>query len=220
MTEYLVNSSQMVTILGAGEADAGDLEWALNVAPTLIAADGGADFALDNGHMPDVVIGDFDSISEAARRHITPDRMVRITEQDSTDFDKCLRRVRAPLILGLGFLGSRLDHTLAVLSGLTQCPSQRCLLIGPHDIAFLCPPELTLALPVGSRLSLFPMGAVRGESTGLEWPIGGIDFAADGRIGTSNRVCAPDVRLRFDAAKMVVILPRAAQAAAITALRG
>lgn len=220
MTEYVVDSSEMVTILGGAAASVTDLEQALIMAPTLIAADGGADFALNHGHMPDVVIGDFDSISANARQQLGAQRLLAIAEQDSTDFDKCLSRVKAKLVLGVGFLGARLDHTLAVLNGLTRCPSQPCLLIGPDDVAFLCPPELRITLPVGSRLSLFPMAPVRGWSQGLEWPVEQIDFAPDGRIGTSNRVVEEDVALRFDAPKMIVILPRAAKLAAVSALIG
>ncbi|WP_095590550.1 thiamine diphosphokinase [Actibacterium ureilyticum] len=220
MTEYVVHSPDMVTILGAAETSASDLEQALTMAPTLIAADGGADFALKHGHMPDLVIGDFDSLSQNARQQLGAQRLLAIAEQDSTDFDKCLSRVRAKLVLGLGFLGTRLDHTLSVLNGLTRCPGQPCLLIGPHDVAFLCPPELQITLPVGSRLSLFPLGPVRGRSSGLHWPVDGIDFAPDGRIGTSNRVADTDVTLNFDAPRMVVLLPRAAKLAAVSALIG
>ncbi|HEV3400986.1 MAG TPA: putative cytokinetic ring protein SteA [Acidimicrobiales bacterium] len=38
------------------------------VRPVLIAVDGGADALLDAGHRPDVIIGDFDSVSDAALR--------------------------------------------------------------------------------------------------------------------------------------------------------
>jgi len=71
---------------------------------------------------------------------------------------------------------------------------------------FLCPPELHLPLAAGARVSLFPMGAVTGTSQGLDWPIGGIDFAPDGRVGTSNRAQG-DVTLRVTAPRMLVILP-------------
>jgi thiamine pyrophosphokinase len=76
---------------------------------------------------------------------------------------------------------------------------------------------MTLRLPVGSRLSLFPMGPVQGESEGLRWPLQDLRFAPGGMIGTSNEVSAPLVRLRFDADLMLVILPRSAMAMALDA---
>ncbi|MEY4984421.1 MAG: hypothetical protein RIR62_2687, partial [Pseudomonadota bacterium] len=82
------------------------------------------------------------------------------------------------------------------------------------------PPALEMELRRGDRLSLFPMARVTGESTGLAWPIGGIGFAPDAMIGTSNRVTAPRVTLRFDGPGMLVILPRARLDAALTALAG
>jgi thiamine pyrophosphokinase len=61
-------------------------------------------------------------------------------------------------------------------------------------------------LPVGTRLSLFPLGAVSGTSDGLRWPIDGLSFAPDGTIGTSNEVTGP-VHLTMNAPKMLIILP-------------
>jgi thiamine pyrophosphokinase len=57
---------------------------------------------------------------------------------------------------------------------------------------------------------------VIGRSTGLDWPIDGIDFAPDRAIGTSNRASGGPVSLEFSARKMLVILPRAHLAAALS----
>jgi thiamine pyrophosphokinase len=93
-------------------------------------------------------------------------------------------------------------------------------MLGPCDVAFAAPPELALSLPVGTRVSLFPMGEVTGQSEGLRWPIDGLDLAPGGRIGTSNVTVAATVRLRFSAPRMLVFLPRDCLAAAISALAG
>ena len=119
-------------------------------------------------------------------------------------------------MIGIGFSGARLDHGLAVLNGLVQHPDRRCLLLSGQDVVFLAPREMALTLPKGSRLSLFPMGAVEGTSEGLRWPLEGLHFTPGGMIGTSNQVVGP-VRLRFSADLMLVILPRSAMAAALDA---
>ena len=77
---------------------------------------------------------------------------------------------------------------------------------------------MTLTLPVGSRISLYPLAPVSGHSTGLRWEIDGLAFAPDGMIGTSNEVAAPRVTLRFDAPKMLVILPVRSLRAALIGL--
>jgi thiamine pyrophosphokinase len=210
MSNIIVQTSKNVTLVGAGRAGKGILRAALVHAPYLVAADGGAELVLNYGKTPKKVIGDFDSIPKAVLAKIPVSRQHRIAEQDSTDFEKCLRSIRAPLILGVGFLGRRLDHQLAALSALVRNAASPCVLLGKKDVVFHLHGAMALDLEPGSRLSLFPLRAVRGTSQGLEWPIDGLEFAPGGRIGTSNRVLQGPVRLAFDGPGMLVILPRAA----------
>lgn len=209
----IVESLEGVTLAGGGPFSAAALARARTFAPRIVGADGGADRLLRLGAEPEAVIGDMDSISPAARARLS-DRLFPIAEQETTDFDKALRMIKAPFVLGLGFAGARIDHGLAVLNGLVRHPDRRCFILGPRDVTFLAPPDLRLDLPKGSRLSLFPMAPVRGESEGLRWPIHGLSFAPDGMIGTSNQVTGP-VRLRFDQPGMLVILPLTALAAVL-----
>lgn len=202
----IVESLMGVTLAGGGPFGAAALRRATSYAPVIVGADGGADRLLRLGVAPEAVIGDFDSISENAKTRLAG-RLFPIAEQETTDFDKALRSIRAPFVLGLGFAGARLDHGLAVLNALVRQADRRCLVLSPQDVTFLAPRNLALTLPVGTRVSLFPMGAVTGESEGLRWPINGLRFAPDGMIGTSNEVSAPKVSLRFDADRMLVILP-------------
>jgi thiamine pyrophosphokinase len=218
MDSPIIASEGGITLAGGAPFGAALLREALGYAPRLVAADGGADRLLRLGHVPEIAIGDFDSISAAARETLGADRLHHIPEQDTTDFDKALRSVTAPFVLGLGFTGARIDHGLAVLNALGRHSGRRVLLVGPRDVTFLAPAELALRLPVGTRLSLFPLAEVRGESVGLHWPIGGVDFHPRGLIGTSNRVSMPEVRLSFDRPGMLVILPRARLGAAVAAL--
>lgn len=217
MERRIVESQDGVTLVGGGPVGSRLLAQSMGFAPRLVAADSGADRLLRLGHAPEAVIGDFDSISETARDRLAG-RLHPISEQETTDFDKALRSIAAPFVIGLGFSGARMDHGLAVLNSLTRHPDRRCLILSANDIAFLAPERLELALPAGSRLSLFPMGQVSGESEGLQWSIAGIAFRPDAMIGTSNIVTGPRVRLSFDAPRMLVILPRAALGAALAGL--
>lgn len=217
MNQVIVESLQGVTLAGGGPFGKAALARAMRLAPRIVGADGGADRLLRLGVEPEAVIGDFDSISQQARARLVG-RLFPIAEQETTDFDKALRSISAPFVLGLGFAGARLDHGLAVLNALVRQADRRCLVLSPQDVVFLAPPEIEMTLPVGSRLSLFPMGAVAGESEGLRWPLQGLHFAPDGMIGTSNEVSARRVRLRFSARKMLVILPIRSLAAALSGL--
>ena len=200
-------SRQPVTLIGGAPLDSDDLSQALALAPVVAAADGGADTALANGLVPQAVWGDFDSISARARAGIPPENLHPVTEQDSTDFEKCLSRIDAPLVIAVGFAGARHDHFLAALSTLSRRIGPPCILIAAEDVITLCPPEIALDLRPGTRLSLFPMGPASGYAQGLKWPINGLNFAPDARIGTSNAATGP-VLLQTEG-PMLLILPRA-----------
>nr|WP_171239482.1 thiamine diphosphokinase [Ruegeria sp. HKCCA5491] len=205
----IVRSDEPIVLVGGGQIGPRDLEIALIRAGRVVAADGGAIPVLEAGHIPEAVIGDFDSLEASHKAQIPSDRLFPIREQDSTDFDKALRSVDAPLILGVGFLGGRLDHQLAVLNGLVRRQDRPCVLLGEHEVVFHAPPKIRLALAPGDVVSLFPFQQVTGRSTGLEWPIDTLVLEPDGVVGTSNRAVS-EVTLIMDAPGLLVMVPRTA----------
>ncbi len=213
----IVDSEETVTLIGGANLNNAVLDRACALGPRVVAADGGADTALDHGIAPEAVIGDFDSVSKAARDNLPAEALHPIEEQDSTDFDKCLRNIDAPLVIGVGFSGDRLDHQLASYNTLVRHPGRRCILMGDQELVFLAPPSLRLALEPETPISLFPMGAVEGVSDGLLWPIAGLNFAPDGRVGTSNTALGP-VEIALTSPKMLVILPERTLEAVVAAL--
>ncbi len=217
MGETIVRSERPVTLVGASALAAGELALALAHAPLVVAADGGAASVLAHGLDPLAVIGDLDSVPPEVLARIPPERIHRLDEQETTDFDKCLRSVASPLVLGVGFLGARIDHQLAAMSVLVRRLARPCILIGGHDIVFAAPPRLSLDVPAGTRVSLFPLAPVAGHSTGLRWPIAGLSFRPDGRIGTSNAATGP-VTLDLPEPGMLVVLPRETLSVAVAAL--
>ncbi|PYE81227.1 thiamine diphosphokinase [Pseudoroseicyclus aestuarii] len=201
----IVQTSKYVTLVGGGPVDPAALHRSLRLAPALAAADGGAAPLRQADLRPLAVIGDMDSLG-AAERAAFEGLLHHIPEQETTDFDKALRSVAAPLVLGLGFLGGRLDHELAALTVLARHAHRACLLLGAESLVFLCPPQIALDLPEGTPLSLYPLAPVGCESSGLRWPTAGLTFAPDGQVGTSNAVTGP-VRLAPTGPSMLVMLP-------------
>lgn len=204
----IVESSKTVTLVGAGTVTSEEINRCAALSETVVAADGGALHCMAAGLQPAAVIGDMDSLSDGRLEGIPADRIHRIAEQDSTDFDKALRNIQAPLVLGVGFTGARMDHQLAVFNVLVRQPDRQCIILSDTDIAFLCPPVLSLSLAPETRVSLFPMGLVEGTSHGLKWPINGLTFTPDGRIGTSNEATG-DIEVAVTGPKMLVVLPKA-----------
>jgi len=217
MRTPIVHAFEPITLVGGGYVGPDDIPMALKHAPVLVAADGGADKALMAGFDPVAVIGDLDSLSPEGRARIPADRLFKVDEQDSTDFDKVLRSIKAPLVLAVGFLGGRVDMQLAGLSALVRHADSPCILIGEQEVIFHVPPKIDVELSAGDIVSLFPMLRVTGRSHGLEWPIDGLTLEPNGRIGTSNRALGR-VRLEMDGPGLLMIAPRNALDAVMRAI--
>lgn len=209
----ILRTTRPVTLVGGGPVLAEDLAWSISRAPCIAAADGGAETLVAAGYVPEAVIGDLDSLSDAALAKLPKEIVHYVDDQDSTDFEKCLSRITAPFIIGLGFLGGRLDHTMAALSTLAR-DRVRCILLGSSDVVFAAPALLRLNLSPGTRVSLFPMGPVGGRSQGLRWPIDGMRFDPGGRIGTSNEATGP---VHLEAEGVIVLLPQSERDVALGA---
>lgn len=216
----IVQLSEIVTLLGAASVSDVVFDESIALAPYLVAADGGATGALARGHVPEAVIGDLDSLPPDVLAQIPQDRLHRIAEQDTTDFDKALRHIEVPLILAVGFTGQRLDHELAVYNALVRNPARAVIVIGEYDICFHAPKILNIALPIGTRISMFPMAELTCTSRGLRWPTDNLVLSPWGRVATSNLVTEDVVALQPSGAGMLVILPRAHIKAAMQALAG
>ncbi|GAB4265512.1 MAG: thiamine diphosphokinase [Pararhodobacter sp.] len=208
-----------ITVVGGGALDAATLARALAVAPTLVAADGGADRALALGHCPARVIGDLDSLSAAARARLGADRVEHDGDQETTDFDKVLSVIEAPFVVAVGFAGARLDHTLAAMSTLARNTNRRVILDTGADLCLLCPPRLALDLPTGARVSLYPLAPLRCRSEGLVWPTDQLTFSPLGRIGTSNAATGGKVVLEPDAPALLALFEIRALTPLLAALR-
>jgi len=197
-----------VLLVGNGPIDAGAVALAQPHCGAVVAADGGLKAALAHSLQPEAVIGDMDSCT-ADVRQMSDIKITEISDQNTTDFEKCLSTINAPLIIGLGFLGGRLDHELAALNALMRYP-QNVVLVGEVDLVFRLPEFTKLTLPLGTRISTFPMGVVSGiTSQGLAWPLTGLALAPDAQISTSNHTTTPEITLTNPDQPLLCILPRA-----------
>ena len=155
----------------------------------VVAADGGLGTALSCGLRPQAVIGDMDSANDLD--HLPDDiHQIKRSGQDNTDFEKSLDLISAPLIIGMGFLDGRFDHSLAALDALARLPHDRpVLLVGGDDVLLRLRGDFEMTLPLTSRFSVWPLGVQHFlHSHGLEWPLDDVTMAFGKRTGTSNRV--------------------------------
>jgi len=202
-------------LVGAGPATRQDFEDASRFARNVIAVDGGFNSLALWGVQPQAVLGDMDSTRSDIPDGVT---VLPIAEQDTTDLEKALRAVTAPLIIGIGFTGGRLDHTLAAMHALVAADTP-VILIGDKDAVFAAPTEWRAELEERTRISFFPMRRVSAVgSKGLRWPVDGLLMEGGRMIGVSNEVASSRVAVWFGEPGAVTILPRSCLPAIVASL--
>ncbi len=172
-------------------------------APLIIGVDGGFPRLLAQGIMPDIVLGDFDSLEKKYHPQLErfgavhPDSLFRLPcEKDDTDTvyaaRMCLERGCRELLF-YGALGGRLDHTFANLQTLTWLKKQGAdaYLIGKTTLAAVVSGE-TVLLPADyeGTFSLFALDEkVTGVTLkGMKYPLADADMTNTFPIGVSNEV--------------------------------
>lgn len=181
----------VLVIVGGASFDPGVLR-ALNArCARLIGADGGADRIVAAGLEPEYVIGDMDSVTDPARWE-RDGRLIRLAEQETTDFEKALYSTSAPVTVGLGMTGGRFDHTLAALDALARHAVGRVvILVDETDVAVALTGPFAFEVAPGERVSVHPLAPITfRRSEGLAYPLAGIRLAPGVRTGTSNSATA------------------------------
>lgn len=218
MAVVIVHRSDPVALIGGAQIVHDLFNILRTRVSTFVAADGGADQALSAGVLPAAVIGDLDSITAPAKQRFG-DLLHYIDDPDTTDFEKAVTRIAAPLVLAAGFLGGRLDHTAAVINTIMRLHAYHIILLSADDVCFVAPPgTLALALPRATRIALLPQMAARVTTTGLRWDIADRTMHPAAFISTSNETEEAHVTITTDA-PLLITLPLACLDAAIAAVR-
>ena len=130
------STQKKLLIVGGADFSADLFEEVYDNGTPVIAADGGVNFLSERNISPELVMGDLDSASEQKIQNIDPEKIIRIPDQDSTDLEKVLFNTQSPLTLGIGFLGSQIDHELAALSALAKFPEKKLSLLANMILFF------------------------------------------------------------------------------------
>ena len=169
----------------------------------LIAADAGYRWCMQQQVIPDLVVGDFDSLKNA------PDHpnIIRLpVEKDDTD---TLAAIRLGLEKGYrqfelyGVTGGREDHTIGNLGLLMEYTRMfdlgdiRIEAVSDHSTAFPLTDSCELHVGKGRRVSLFsPDNSLTIKSEGLQWPTDAVVFD-NWWPATLNRATEDVVKLAF-----------------------
>lgn len=189
-------------VCGAPVAEHARYARLVSSARFVIAADAGADLCLKLDRVPDLFVGDADSVSGRTLA-LLRDRGVRLVtaprDKDVSDLDLAFDTARE---LGIDEVsitaawGGRADHTIAVVGSLLDAAALRPVLAEPAVFT-------AWVLAAGARSSVQVEGEGRTVSvlagaagarvtvTGARWPLDGAYLAPLSRHGLSNVVAGP-----------------------------
>ena len=168
----------------------------LEGADLVIAVDSGAAHIEGLKAVPDLLTGDFDSISQADYDSLTASGIETLrfpVEKDKTDSELAaelaLERGCSTVVL-LGALGTRLDHSLSNIYLLKKLLERgaRGIVADEHNEVYLTDSSITLGMEAGTKLSLLPLsGRVKGVTThGLHYPLKDATLEIGSSWGVSN----------------------------------
>ncbi len=170
------NETFDAVVLANGEYPTAELPLRiLAEAPYVACCDGAANSYIARGSVPDIIIGDGDSLS-AENRALYSHLLHRIAEQESNDLTKTvmyLARQGKRRIAIVGATGKREDHTLGNISLLIEYmrAGLTVRIFTDHGTFIPCNGTVTMACHAGQQLSIFNFGATAFRADGLRYPL-------------------------------------------------
>ena len=204
------------TIVANGEIFSPSI--ALPFDEKIIAADGGARHCLALGLSPQIVIGDFDSLSDAEVDQLQANgaKFIRHpADKDETDLELALDqalKLGATEVTLYGLLGGRWDMSIAnlLLLAAPRFAGIRFHLRAGDTEAFILRGGQTLELrgQPGTTVSVIPLSAkVSGLSyDGLQWPLEEANLPFGSPRGVSNLLIQENATIRVAKGVLLVFL--------------
>lgn len=169
--------------------------------------DGAFDFVKSQNIQPDIVTGDFDSISS----DLDQVEFVETPDQDLTDFDKALSILNNrgyKTIDVYGADGKEQDHFLGNISTALQWKNKLNIkFIDDFGSYFFIDKSISLSDVLNKTISLIPFPSANGiVSKGLLFPITNETLIFGRRIGTRNKAVKNDVQISFNRGSLLIYL--------------
>ena len=201
-------NSKKCIIVGAGEFDSDKISNRINVDKHdfCIAADGGLKYLKSIGILPDLIIGDMDSLEDRASladeyNDIT--KKILPVEKDDTDMLAAIKEglKRGCTLFELyGAVGGRLDHTIANIQCLKFLDNHNAkgIMYGDtYQVEIICNAKINYPkeqCKEGKKISVFSLGddAHGVTEKGLKYELENAVICQDFPIGVSNEFTGQD----------------------------
>lgn len=179
----------------------------------VICADAGYRAAGKHGIVPNLTIGDFDSLKGIP----DTDNYIRLpVHKDDTDMVACIRAGRERgyqhFILA-GSIGGRFDHTIACLQCVADCAARgesAWMCDQSNRVTVLAPGEYRVPRAEGRKLSIFAYTPVVKGITlqGTLWPLQDAELTSAYPLGCSNEFVRDEALISFDEGMLVLCLSK------------
>ncbi|WP_278583479.1 thiamine diphosphokinase [Coprobacter fastidiosus] len=147
----------------------------LRETPYIVCCDGAANTFISHGYIPNMIIGDGDSLS-VENRMLYKDRLLYVADQETNDLTKAIRFLLGKNfrnVVILGATGKREDHTLGNISLLMEhfpCFLHLAMVTDYGVFIPVCDSHTFGSRP-GQQVSVFNFGACDMRSEGLVYPV-------------------------------------------------
>ncbi|MBW4080442.1 thiamine diphosphokinase [Paenibacillus sp. S150] len=207
--------TKRVVIFAGGDLSAEYLSL-LDEEDFVIGADRGALFLISHGVMPDIAVGDFDSVTPEALRQIEAGSKNTIAcdpvNKDLTDSEMALDLAlgtQPESILLLGVTGTRIDHTLASIQMMTRALQRqvRCSVMDSHNYITLTGSQTEIHGMGYTYVSLLPLTPeVTGITIeGFQYPLTGATLKLGQSLGVSNMLTADRGTVSIESGLLLII---------------
>lgn len=171
----------------------------------VIAADGAANTLIAMDIIPQIIIGDLDSLLPSIReRHNT----LHLPDQSSTDFQKALAHLEEQNLLPalvVGINGGYLDH---ILNNINLLMMTECMIYAPPLIGYVLKEHTkhSLSLPQNSKLSLMGIPSAKVSSQGLKWDLHHDLLSFPGKTSCFNRTEQEQISLEIHEGTVLALI--------------
>lgn len=199
-------------IIGGGDCSALFLKENIDIETDfIICADGGYDYAVSAGFIPDLLIGDFDSISAV------PEGLNMITLPVEKDVTDCVAAFNEGVKKGFKFFalfggtGGRFEHTFANVSLMADASRQNIhfeIIDEKHIFRSITNSSMKIKRKDKQQISVFAYGdrAFGVTESGFHYPLW--DYTLDpfdGALGTSNDIIEEFGEISVQAGTLIII---------------
>ena len=180
-------------------------------------ADGGANFAFKYGKMPEVIVGDLDSIEKGVLEHYEKKNVLMKKfpkDKDFTDFELILEEISKieknrnylKKIFVVGGLGKRIDMTLSNLFLMEK--HKNLVFLEENEEIFYTEKSFVLKNKKGCEFSIIPISEKIEKLSlkGFKFEIDEIDIERKISRLVSNIICDDKASVEFESGKLIIII--------------